>query len=312
MSLRRPSRSARTRRLRRTLGPAGPLVCVTLIAMVAACRGATSEEEAGEDTGAQVAEATESVAMIEGDATAGTRIAVIRSARFALEGARVAELVIGKRYALVLRRSVSEPRDGLQVRELVDLRAVKHVVGTLADDVNDPEGMILTSVHGKSYAVHGDAAAAFREIRASLPAHDYTRTLFEANVVEDRSPSTRFTWLDYEPVPRVRCTQKDSPGVHLDLVDVKPDESVLDGFVKTPMGGHEARYGAHAECKRDPAGAIAYGCILDVGGDVWGRASLVPVETGTFDVEVTRREGPKLTFVCAMVARASLLPASED
>lgn len=295
---------------------AGSLLFFTALAALAAlpaCGPPGSEEvEAGEDTGAQTAELSDAIATIEGDASAGTRIAVIRAVRYALSGPRVGELVIGKRYAIVLERSDEPPRDGMQVRKLVDLRVVRHVVGTLADDANDAAGMILTSVHGKSYALHGDAAAAFKEVRESLPAHDYARTLFEANVVEDRSPSTRFTWLDYSPVPRVRCTQKDQEGVHLDLVDVKPDESILDGFVKTPLGGREVRYGAHAECRRDPAGAIAYACLFDVSGDPWGRASLVPSEAGTFDVVVAKREGAKVDFVCSMVEKSTLLPTSED
>ena len=267
---------------------------------------------AEEGTNAQVADVTDSLATIEGDAAAGTRIAVVRSTRFVLEGTRIGELVIGKRYALELRKTDAAPRNGLAVRELVDFRAVKHVIGTLADDANDPAGMILTSVHGKSYALYGDAATAYKEIRASLPAHDYAKTLFEANVVPDKRPSTRFEWLDYAPVPHVRCTQKDEPGVHLDLVDVKPDESMLDGFVTIPMSTHESRVGAHAECKRDPAGALAYACALDVLGEAWGKATFVPSAATPFDLTVERTDATELVFACEVLKPETLLAASED
>lgn len=291
----------------------GSLVVGALALTLLACGGPVSEPPSvpEEETGAQTSELPEAIGTIEGDAAAGTRIAVIRSVRFALSGPRVGELVIGKRYALVLKRSTTPAPEGMQARELVDLRPVRHLVGTLADDKNDPGGMILTSVNGKAYALHGETAAAFKEIRDALPAHDYTQTLFEANVVMDRSPSTRFLWLDYAPVPHVRCTQKDAPGVHLDLVDVKPDESLLDGFVMTPIG-RETQMGPHAECKRDATGAIAYACVFDVNGDAWGRATFVPLETGTFDVVVTRRDPPNVTFTCGVVERKTLLGASED
>ena len=263
-------------------------------------------------TNAQVADVTDSLATIEGDQAAGTRVAVVRSTRYVLEGARIGELVIGKRYAVALRKTEAAPRDGLAVRELVDFRAVKHVVGTLADDANDPAGMILTSVHGKSYALYGDTATAYKEIRASLPAHDYAKTLFEANVVPDKRPSTRFEWLDYAPVPYVRCSQKDEPGVHLDLVDVKPDESLLDGFVTIPMSTHESRVGAHAECKRDPAGTPTYACSLDVLGEAWGKATFVPSATTPFDLTIERTDATRLVFACEVVKPETLLAASED
>jgi len=262
-------------------------------------------------TNAQVADVDDTLATIEGDAAAGSRIAVVRATRYLLEGALIGELVIGKRYALGLRKTSAPPRDGLAVRELVEYRAVKHVVGTLADDANDPAGMILTTVHGNGYALHGETAAAYKEVRASLPAHDYAKTLFEANVVEDKRPSTRFEWLDYAPIPHVRCTQKDEPGVHLDLVDVKPDESMLDGFVTTPISTHESRVGAHAECKRDPAGAPSYACALDVLGEAWGKATFIPADA-PFDLTVDRTDATTLVFACAVVKTESLLSASED
>lgn len=299
------------------------LLSVSLTVAFAALGGlggcASSEPEAPsgaavvpeQGTNAQVADVDDTLATIEGDAAAGTRIAVVRATRYLLEGALIGELAIGKRYALGLRKTSAPPRDGLAVRELVEYRAVKHVVGTLADDANDPAGMILTTVHGNAYALHGDTATAYKEVRASLPAHDYAKTLFEANVVEDKRPSTRFEWLDYAPIPHVRCTQKDEPGVHLDLVDVKPDESMLDGFVTIPMSTHESRVGAHAECKRDPAGAPSYACALDVLGEAWGKASFVPADA-PFDLTIDRTDATKLVFACAVVKTESLLASSED
>ena len=46
---------------------------------------------AEEGTNAQVADVTDSLATIEGDQTAGTRVAVVRSTRYLLEGARIGD-----------------------------------------------------------------------------------------------------------------------------------------------------------------------------------------------------------------------------
>ncbi|MBS2018075.1 MAG: hypothetical protein JST00_34700 [Deltaproteobacteria bacterium] len=294
----------------------GSLVVGALALTSLACSSPPSEISAPPENetgaGAQTSELPDAIGTIEGDERAGTRIAVIRNVRFSLTGPRIGELVIGKRYALVLKRGAAPAPEGMQARELVDLRPVKHVIGTLADDRSDPGGMILTTVQGKTYSVHGETTSAFKEIRDALPAHDYAKTLFEVNVVLDRSPSTRFTWLDYAPVPHVRCAQKDAPGVHLDLVDVRPDESLLDGFVMTPVGSHDAQMGPHAECKRDATGSLVYACVFDVNGDAWGRATMLPLETGTFDVVVTRKDPPNVTFSCGVVDRKGLVAKSED
>ncbi len=285
----------------------GILVTAT---MAVACAGAPAEDDVDDGTGAQVAEMPDAIGTIEGDAQTATRIARIGAFRYALDGARVSELAIGRRYSLTMMRTRAPQRDGLDVRQLVSYRAVKHVVGTLADDANDPNGMILTSLHGKSYALYGDTVATYKEIRASLPAHDYAKTLFEANVVEDKSPATRFSWLDYQPVPHVRCTQKDAPSVHLDLVDVKPDLSLLDGFVTTPIGGTEVRVGAHAECKRDQTGV--YACALDSVGEPWGTAKVTPSDSASFDAVVERTDATKIPFACTVVKREAVATASED
>lgn len=286
--------------------------------LLAAASGCVSsgEEVGGEAVGAQTAVLPAALASIEGDPTTGSAIARIGPTRFALIGARVIELRAGQRYKLSLAATGAAKKDGLEVRRLVELSRVIRLVGTLSDDATDASMMQLRSVHAKTYALYGDSATAYKEIRATLPSHDYAKTLFTVNVVQDlggntgATGSTRWEWLDYAPLPLYTCTQADQPGTHLDLVDVRPDASLLDGFVTTPIGGREARVGAHATCSSE---GPAYVCELDSVGTPWGSARFVPAD-GHFEVVVDRRDDAKtrVMFSCATTKRDDSAVASED
>lgn len=288
----------------------GLFVGAVAIAVATAGCAASPDGDAGQAAGAQVAVLPPAVASIEGDPVAGQAVARIGPTRYALIGDRIAELRGGQRYKLTLGVTTVAKRDGLEVRRLLELSRVVRLVGTLVDDVNDHAAMQLRSVHAKSYALYGDTAATYKEIRATLPKHDYTKTLFAVNAVQDRGGSTRWEWLDYVPVPLFVCTQADSPGIHLDLVDVQPDASLLDGFVTTPISGQEAVVGARATCARE---GTAYACDLDAVGTPWGSARFVPTDAH-FDVVVTRTDDAKtrVTFACTKLTRESAAIASED
>ncbi len=281
-------------------------------AVVAAAGCATSPEgdPGAEASGAQIAVLPAAIATIEGEPAAGRAIARIGPTRYALVGDRVGELRAGQRYKLTLQATQLERRDTLEVRRLVELSRVTRLVGTLADDVNDNGAMQLRSVHAKSYTLYGDTTATYKEIRAALPKHDYTKTLFAVNVVQDRGVGARWEWLEYTPVPRFVCTQANTPGTRLELVDVQPDATLLDGFVTTPISGREAVIGPHATCASQ---GPAYACELDAVGTPWGSARFVPAD-GRFDLVVTRTDEAqaKVMFSCEKLTRDATAAHSED
>ncbi|MBX3191113.1 MAG: hypothetical protein KF819_29215 [Labilithrix sp.] len=286
---------------------------VVCLVAASACAGARDDAAAEQASSAQAEAAPDVLATIERDPASGVTIALTGASRYALFGARVGELEGGRRYALSLAPSAEPAPEGAdEARALVDFRKVRRLIGTLADDVADPDAMQLTSLHARSHALFGDTVGRYKEIRAALPAHDYSRTLFSVEAVAERAPGTRLAWLAYEPVPHFACTQRGAPEVHLDLVDVKPDESMLDGFVKMALG-HEARYEAHAECNRDASG---YACTLDDIGSPWGTARFDPASgtDGRFDLAITRADAARtvVTFACTTVTREALAPFSED
>jgi hypothetical protein len=303
------------------------LLFAVVFATLAAPACAAAPEKEGDDPivaggGAQSSVLPDAIATIEVNPETGGRVARIGPSRYALSGERVTELETGRRYKLSLASTREERQGGFEVRRLVDFSRVIKLVGTLSDDVQDVAVMHLRSLHAKSYAIYGETVGSYKDIRATLPAHDYTKTLFTVSAVppvgghearQDRNGSARWEWLDYAPIARYKCAQSDSPGTRLDLVDVKPDDSLLDGFIAQPLGGREVRYGAHAACTRDGA---AYTCALDSVGTAWGTTRFVPGagEAGRFDLVVERADAArtKLKFGCETVTAASLIPLSED
>ena len=257
---------------------------------------------------AQSAAVEDELGTIEGDPASGRAIAVLGATRVVVEGDRVRELERGRRYALELARTSKTAEDGMQVRALLGFRKVLALVGTIAD-APEPGAVVLRSVRGASYVLVGDTVLTYQDIRAALPAHDYGGTYFRVEAVRERAPSTRWSWLGYEPVPRYHCAEDAAPEVQLDLVNVKPDDSVLDGFVATRIG-HEARMGPHAECARDGAG---YACALDTLGEPWGSARFVPDSAAPFSLVVRRNDigETRQPFTCTTITRASLEALSE-
>jgi hypothetical protein len=287
-------------------------VALVLAGLVApACASTEQGEDVSQGAGAQRAAVPDVIAIIEADPGSGGRIARVGPSRFELVGERVAELEIGRRYKISLA-TTAEPRPSgsYEVRRVVDFSRVITLIGTLSDDAQDAAVMHLRSLHAKSYALYGATVGSYKEIRAALPAHDYAKTHFRASAVQDRGENARWEWLDYAPLARYKCAQTDSPGTHLDLVDVKPDASLLDGFIVMPLGGREVRYSAHAACKREGA---AYACALDSVGSPWGTTRFIP-GAEWFDLVVERNdaERTKMEFGCETVTAESLAPLSED
>src|SRR5690606_29060698 len=97
-----------------------------------------------------------------------------------------------------------------------------------------------------------------------------------------------------------------------DLVSVRPDDGLLDGFIATDIG-RESLMGAHAACTRDGA---AYVCTLDNVNGSWGSARFVPGtgDGAKFDLVVERSDEAhtQLTFGCETTDRALLKSESED
>jgi len=276
----------------------------------AGCKGqASTEEEVVPEGGTSAQNGTLPDEIGTFRHEGATPVVVLGRTTFAITGDRVAELQDGRRYKLSLARAEGQV-DGFNVRRLVDFWKVRKLVGTLADDVQDPSVVHLRSLHEKGYVLTGDSVGAYRETRAGLPSHDYTKTFFRVNAVEERGSSIRFEWLDYEPVPLYRCAEKTSPQVHLDLINVRPDDSILDGFVATDLG-HESQLGAHAECQRDGA---AYTCALDDLSGKWGTSRFVPTLAGSFDLVIERSDTARtrVSFACSNIDRAALTNESED
>ena len=238
-----------------------------------------------------------------------TPVIVLGRQTYALVGERIGELQDGKRYKFGLAREEGEI-DGLTKRKLVDFRKVQKLVGTLSDDVQDPALVHLKSMRDRGYVLTGDSVAMFKETRAGLPSHDYTKTLFRINAVIERGTTSRYEWIDYEPVPLYRCAQNSAPHVHLDLVNVRPDDSLLDGFVATELG-HDAQLGPHAECRKD--GQTAYACALDDLSGPWGTSRFVPAGA-SFELVVERSDTAhtRVAFACTPADRAALTNESED
>ena len=287
-----------------------------VLASVAGCgtpreEGEEGEEDVAEGDGAQSAVLPDEIASIESSPNPTERFVKIGPTHVAVIGERVGELTVGRRYSLSLRPTREPKHEGLEVRMLLDLRPVLKLIGTLSDDARDATVMHLQSLHAKSYALVGDTVGGYKDIRANLPTHDYTATLFTVNAVQKGGGDTRWEWLDYTLVPRYECTQKTSASTHLDLVDVKPDASMLDGFISMPLGGREVRYGAHAACTREGPG---YACALDSVGKAWGKTHFTPAASGPFELMVERTDAAatKLPFACETVAAASLVTQSED
>ncbi len=278
--------------------------------ILAACGGGSSTPP---DEGVEDGTAAQNGALPDEIGTFGhqgeTPVVALGRQTYALVGDRIGELVDGKRYKFGLAREEGQI-DGLTKRKLVDFRPVQKLIGTLADDVQDPALIHFKSLHDRGYVLTGDSVAMFNETRAALPAHDYTQTLFRIHAVAERGSTSRFEWLDYEPVPLYRCAQNGAPHVHLDLVNVRPDDSLLDGFVATELG-HEAQFGAHAECRRD--GQRAYSCALDDLSGPWGTSRFVPAGT-SFELVVERSDTAhtRITFACSPADRAALANESED
>jgi len=288
-------------------------VALVLAGLAAAgCAKAGTEEVVDEGDGAQSPGLPDAIATIEASPTTpGEKLARIGPSRYALMGDRASELTVGRRYKLTLRLTHEPKHDAFEVRQILDLKPVIKLVGTLSDDAQDAAVMHFQSLHAKSYALVGDTVGGYKDIRANLPDHDYTKTLFVVHAVQNSGVDARWEWLDYTLVPRYKCTQKSSAGTHLDLVDVKPDDSLLDGFITMPLGGHEVRYGAHAVCNRE---GTAYACTLDSVGNAWGKTRFTPAATGPFDLTVERTDAAatKVAFGCDTVAPASLVTQSED
>lgn len=286
---------------------------VVTAAGASGCAASGGGDEAEATGAAQSGVQPDAIATIEANPEGGGPLARVGPSRWALVGEHVAELEIGRRYKVSLA-TTTEPRSGaFEVRRLVAFSRVVRLVGTLSDDAQDPAVMRLESLHGKTYALYGDTVTGYRDVRVNLPNHDYSKTLFTVNAVADLggAAGSRWQWLDYTPVARYKCTQSDAAQTHLDLVDVKPDESLLDGFITTPLGGREVRYGAHAECKRDGA---AYACAFDSVGSPWGAARFTPAGDARFEVTVERADEAKtkIAFGCETVTRASATALSED
>lgn len=260
---------------------------------------------AGEE--AESAHSADTAAPLEALGTYADGVATVRTSRYALAGYETAGLVNGKRYMFKLE-DTSETRDGLTVKRLASARAALTLVGTLEDDANDPETMHLKTAAAKDFLLHGDTALTYKDIRSSLPEHDYKATLFKVLAIKDAPPDTRWEWISYEPIPLYECTQTDQTQVHLDLVSVKPDDSLLDGTMRTE-GGPEAIYGAHALCRKE---GTTFTCALDRANEPWGTASFVPSASGfEISVEATATK-EKSAFRCTLHSRAEAAKESEN
>jgi hypothetical protein len=160
--------------------------------------------------------------------------------------------------------------------------------------------MRLATVHERTFALTGDTVATYRSIRDALPDHDYSRTLFAVDAVEDLHTPGVYTWLSYAPVPTYRCAHDEAS---LELVSVQKEDARLDGFVATRVGP-EAKIGAHVACERAHGGR--YACTVDEVGRAIGNARFAPGPRFAFALP----EGPELA--CAPLDRAEVLRASED
>lgn len=233
----------------------------------------------------------------EGTVRFGATMALVR-------GARVRELVGGREYLFVLAKTDAPMEGGLEVNEVRSYRPVQTIIGTVAPDPADPRGMVLSSARGKTWALSGAAIAGLRDTIASMPEHDYSRTSFAVRA----SPrgASRADVFEASPIPLVTCRGRDDATQRIELVGVKPDDSMLDGFVLRDTGGEPA-IGPHVACSR--AGA-AYTCAFDSLGDAWGTARFEA--KATFEASVVRVGGETVRFACASLDRATLALRSED
>jgi hypothetical protein len=291
------------------------LTSVTLVLAAGCSSSSASQDDGSEATeGAQSTVLPDALATVEANPQGPGVVAHVGPSRFVLSGDRVGELEVGKRYKLSLATTTDPKVGDFEVRRLVDFSRVLRLVGTLSDDAQDVAVMHIQTLHAKSYALYGDTVGGYKDIRASLPTHDYSKTLFTVNAVADigGGAAARWQWLDYTPVARYACQQSDARETHLDLVDVKPDQSLLDGFITTSLGGREQRVGAHAECKRD---GDAFACTFDSVGTPWGTARFVRGAANaafTLTLERADQAKTKVTFACDTTTVEKVSAQSED
>jgi hypothetical protein len=266
------------------------------------CAGSSTPDDAA--SAQAIDDVEERVALVLDDPEGG-RLARVGHTEYALVGGPVAALEVGREYALDMKQTTAAPRAGRTTRLVVGARKVLRLAGTLSDDAGDAKAMRLRA-RGREVRLTGATVRAYRDVRDALPEHDYSATLFRVRAVAERGDATRFAWLDYAPVPSFECADRAEPDVHLDLVRVRADASVLDGFVET-RGAGAPLFGARATCSREGDG---YACVLaDFGGE-WGKGRLAP-EGGAFSLTVERGAGAAVSFGCAAVDAAAVADASE-
>ena len=264
-----------------------------LLLALAGCASSTDDEAASGDSATTAAQVY-GVFAISGDAASGHLIGKAGYQRIAIVGPRIGELVVGQSYQLKLVPT-DQRVDDLATRELEDFRKVLHVAGTIAD-ATDPASLTLTSIHAKTYALYGTTVGTYKTIRAGLPQHDYAKTLFRADVVEDLKQPGHWTWISYDPAPSYRCVEDAASQIHIDLVSVQPDDWLYDGFVVTETGG-EPNYGARATCGQGT-------CTFDSVGSDWGKATFAPA--ASFALSIDRPDGSKLPFTCSAIDRSTV------
>ncbi|MEZ4259993.1 MAG: hypothetical protein R3B36_13045 [Polyangiaceae bacterium] len=278
-------------------------IVLTALAALVGC-GASEPVGEGESTQA-VDEVEERIAVVLDDPDGGGRIARVGHTEYALVGAPVAALGVGREYALDMKQTTAAPSAGRTTRLVVAARKVLRLAGTLADDPSAPDAMRLRA-RGRDVRLTGATVKAYRDVRSALPDQDYSATLFRVRAVAERADPSRFAWLDYAPVPSFECADRAEPDVHLDLVSVRADASVLDGFVET-RGAGAPLFGPRATCSREGDG---YACALADFGGAWGSGHLGP-EGAAFSLTVDRGEGTRVSFACAAVDAAAVAAASE-
>ncbi len=270
---------------------------------VVACEGARPDDEAAttaategaERRGTFVAGATPDVGVVRAGVQA-----------VAVEGPRVRELTAGRDYLFTLSPTGRISGDGLPVHDVRAYRPIVRVVGTVARDQVDPKGMVLASARGKTWALSGIAAAGLREMLDGMPPEqDYEKTPFVVSLAA--RASGRADALDAAPVPLVTCDGQVDPTVRVELVSVRPDDGVLDGFLVRRTGG-EPVMGPHVACERRGA---SFACTVDRVGEPWGTLELAG--RPAFEAELLETAtGARTPLACRTLDRAALASRSED
>lgn len=275
-----------------------------MAACVLAC-GAPHDDSGAEAAGQGVGELEERVALVVQDPDGPGRVARVGHTEYALVGAPVAGLEPGREYALDWKATTATPSGGRSTRVVLGARKVLRLVGTLSRDAGDP-GAMRIATRTRALTLVGETVGAYREVAAALPEQDDSRTLYRVRAHAIRGSEARFRWLDYAPVPKFTCEGKATPELHLDLVSVKPDDSVLDGFLET-RGAGQPLLGPHASCRRDGA---AYACELADFGGVYGTARLTP-SGAAFEAAILRSGEEAIPLSCATVDVAAVAASSE-